>query len=74
MTTPLKTLIAKLNPICRQAAEQAASRCLSRGHYEVDLEHLFGALLDEAATDVPLVVRASGIDIHAPISNANWDA
>ncbi|GJH33962.1 type VI secretion system ATPase TssH [Paraburkholderia hospita] len=65
MTTPLKTLIAKLNPICRQAAEQAASRCLSRGHYEVDLEHLFGALLDEAATDVPLVVRASGIDIHA---------
>ncbi|BCF94235.1 type VI secretion system ATPase TssH [Paraburkholderia largidicola] len=65
MTTPLKTLIAKLNPICRQAAEQAASRCLSRGHYEVDLEHLFGALLDEAATDVPLVVRASDIDIHA---------
>ncbi|WP_109479265.1 type VI secretion system ATPase TssH [Paraburkholderia sp. C35] len=65
MSTPLKTLIAKLNPICRQAAEQAASRCLSRGHYEVDLEHLFGALLDEAATDVPLVVRASGIDVNA---------
>ena len=65
MSTPLKTLIAKLNPTCREAAEQAASRCLARGHYEVDLEHLFGALLDEAATDVPLVVRASDIDIHA---------
>ncbi|MEM5369319.1 type VI secretion system ATPase TssH [Paraburkholderia azotifigens] len=65
MSTPLKTLIAKLNPTCRQATEQAASRCLSRGHYEVDLEHLFGALLDEAATDVPLVLRASGIDLHA---------
>ncbi len=65
MSTPLKTLIAKLNPTCRLATEQAASRCLSRGHYEVDLEHLFGALLDEAATDVPLVLRASGIDLHA---------
>src|SRR5215471_9587941 len=65
MSTPLKTLIAKLNPTCRQATEQAASRCLSRGHYEVDLEHLFGALLDEAATDVPLVLRASAIDINA---------
>jgi len=65
MSTPLKTLIAKLNPTCRQATEQAASRCLSRGHYEVDLEHLFGALLDEAATDVPLVLRASGIDPNA---------
>ncbi|MBN3753177.1 type VI secretion system ATPase TssH [Paraburkholderia sp. Tr-20389] len=65
MSTPLKTLIAKLNPTCRQATEQAASRCLSRGHYEVDLEHLFGALLDEVASDVPLVLRTSGIDLHA---------
>ena len=32
MSTPLKTLIAKLNPTCREAAEQAASRCLARGH------------------------------------------
>jgi type VI secretion system protein VasG len=65
MSTPLKTLIAKLNPTCRQATEQAASRCLSRGHYEVDLEHLFGALLDDAESDVTRVLRASGIDANA---------
>jgi type VI secretion system protein VasG len=65
MSTPLKTLIAKLNPTCRQATERAASNCLSRGHYEVDLEHLFLALLDEPASDVSLVLRASRIDAHA---------
>ncbi len=65
MSTPLKTLIAKLNPTCRKAAERAASQCLARGHYEVDLEHLFVALLDESATDVPVVLRASGVDALA---------
>jgi type VI secretion system protein VasG len=65
MSTPLKTLIAKLNPTCRHAAERAASNCLSRGHYEVDLEHLFLALLDETSSDVSLVLRASRIDVHA---------
>ncbi|CAJ3248091.1 type VI secretion system ATPase TssH [Burkholderia pseudomallei] len=65
MSTPLKTLIAKLNPVCRKAAERAASHCFARGHYEVDLEHLFLALLDESTGDVPLVLRASGVDPHA---------
>ncbi|KVD16346.1 ClpV1 family T6SS ATPase [Burkholderia ubonensis] len=65
MSTPLKTLITKLNPLCRQATQHAASACLARGHYEVDLEHLFLALLDEAAGDLPLALRASRIDPHA---------
>ncbi|MGV4628922.1 type VI secretion system ATPase TssH [Burkholderia pseudomallei] len=65
MSTPLKTLIAKLNPVCRKATERAASHCFVRGHYEVDLEHLFLALLDESTGDVPLVLRASGVDPHA---------
>ncbi|ONB78468.1 ClpV1 family T6SS ATPase [Burkholderia pseudomallei] len=65
MSTPLKTLIAKLNPVCRKAAERAASHCFARGHYEVDLEHLFLALIDESTGDVPLVLRASGVDPHA---------
>ncbi|CAJ2925594.1 type VI secretion system ATPase TssH [Burkholderia pseudomallei] len=65
MSTPLKTLIAKLNPVCRKATERAASHCFARGHYEVDLEHLFLALLDESTGDVPLVLRASGVDPHA---------
>ncbi|MCU9955259.1 type VI secretion system ATPase TssH [Burkholderia sp. BKH01] len=65
MSTPLKTLITKLNPLCRRATERAASACLARGHYEVDLEHLFLALLEEPAGDLPLALRASRVDPHA---------
>ncbi len=65
MSTPLKTLITKLNTTCRLAAERAASSCLSRGHYEVDLEHLFLALIEEPASDLVCALRASRIDAHA---------
>jgi type VI secretion system protein VasG len=65
MSTPLKTLIVKLNATCRQAMERAASGCLSRGHYEVELEHVFLALLDERASDVVLALRACHIDQEA---------
>ena len=65
MSTPLKTLITKLNTTCRLAAERSASSCLSRGHYEVDLEHLLLALLEEPASDLVCALRASRIDPHA---------
>jgi len=65
MSTPLKTLIAKLNTTCRLAAERAASVCLSRGHYEVDLEHLLLALLEEPASDLACVLRTARVDAHA---------
>ncbi|MFP6562274.1 type VI secretion system ATPase TssH [Paraburkholderia sp. B3] len=65
MSTPLKTLITKLDPLCRRAAERAAGACLSRGHYEIELEHLFLALIDDPASDVTLALRASRIDVHA---------
>ncbi|HZZ04026.1 type VI secretion system ATPase TssH [Paraburkholderia sp.] len=65
MSTSLNTLIAKLNPTCRQAALLAANNCLARGHYEVDLEHLLLALVDEPASDVTLALRASRVDAHA---------
>ena len=45
MSQHLKTLISKLNDQTRQAAERAASLCMARGHFEVDIEHLLLALL-----------------------------
>ncbi|WP_206951249.1 type VI secretion system ATPase TssH [Trinickia acidisoli] len=64
MSTPLKTLIAKLNALCLNAATRAASLCLARGHYEVDLEHLFLALIEERASDLAVVLRANGLSIE----------
>ena len=65
MSTSLKTLINKLNPLCRKAAERAASICQSRGHYEVDLEHLFLGLLEQADCDFVLVLTRCGISPEA---------
>ncbi|MGY0632843.1 type VI secretion system ATPase TssH [Luteimonas sp. A478] len=65
MNINLKTLIGKLNDRCRQAAERAASLCMARGNYEVDLEHLFLALLEQPQCDFSLIARRSGIPAGA---------
>ncbi|WP_323003747.1 type VI secretion system ATPase TssH [Denitromonas sp.] len=61
MSTSLKTLISKLNTPCRKAAERAASLCLSRGHYEVELEHLFLSLLEQPDCDFVVIAQRCGI-------------
>jgi len=61
MSTSLKTLISKLNTTCRQAAERAASLCMSRGNYEVDLEHLLLAILENPGADLLVIAKRSGI-------------
>jgi len=57
MTANLKILIGKLNATCKVAAEKAINHCVSRGQYEVDLEHLFLALLENKRSDFALLAR-----------------
>ncbi|MEO7057695.1 MAG: Clp protease N-terminal domain-containing protein, partial [Caldimonas sp.] len=57
MSTTLKTLIGKLNDTTRRAAERAASLTMARGNYEVDLEHLFLALLEQPQSDLVQLCR-----------------
>jgi type VI secretion system protein VasG len=61
MSLNLKTLIGKLNATCRTAATRAASLCVSLGQFEVDLEHLFLALLEQPKSDFAIIARQSGI-------------
>ncbi|HEX5341642.1 MAG TPA: type VI secretion system ATPase TssH [Duganella sp.] len=63
MSINLKTLIGKLNDTSRAAATRAASLCVSLGQYEVDIEHLFLALLEQPKSDVALIARQCGISI-----------
>jgi type VI secretion system protein VasG len=65
MTASLKVLISKLNPRCRVAAERAASLCMSRGHHEVDIEHLFVALLEQSDLDLSLILAHNDISARA---------
>jgi type VI secretion system protein VasG len=61
MTISLKTLISKLNDTSRGATERAANLCMSQGHYEVDLEHLFFALLEQPKSDFSIICRKFGV-------------
>jgi type VI secretion system protein VasG len=53
----LKTLVNKLNPICKRALEGAAGLCLSRTNYNVEIEHWLLKLLEPADTDLAKILR-----------------
>jgi type VI secretion system protein VasG len=63
MDINLKTLIGKLNDTSRIAATRAAGICVGLGQYEVDIEHLFLALLEQPGCDVVAAARQAGISL-----------
>src|SRR5699024_1065432 len=64
MSINLKTLIGKLDDTCRRATERAANLCMARGHYEVDLEHLFLALIEQPKIDFAAIARHCGVSLE----------
>jgi len=65
MSSELRQLIEKLNPVCRRALETAAALCVSQTHYNVEVEHLLRKLVDLPATDIAPVLRYYNIDVGA---------
>src|SRR5258708_259507 len=62
MSTNVRSLIAKLKEATRSALEAAAGLCLSRTHYDIEIEHLLMKLLDAPGTDVPIILKQFGLD------------
>src|SRR5215471_20636513 len=62
MPVALKALIGKLNDTCRGALEAAAGLCLTRTHYDVDIEHFLLKLSEVADTDLQRVWRQYDIE------------
>jgi type VI secretion system protein VasG len=62
MKVTLKSLVGRLNEWCRNALEGAAGLCLTRTHYEVDLEHLFAKLLEISNSDLQRILRAFDVN------------
>jgi type VI secretion system protein VasG len=58
----LKSLIGKLNETTRGALEAAAGLCLSRTHYDIEIEHYLLKLMDAPDSDLPPIFKAFGID------------
>src|ERR1051326_1184373 len=65
MSSELRQLIEKLNPVCRRALETAAALCVSQTHYNVEVEHLLRKLVDLPATDIAPVLRYYNVDVGA---------
>lgn len=53
----LKALVGKLDPQCRRALESAAGLCLSRSHYQVELEHWFVRLCEIDNGDIRRILE-----------------
>ena len=53
----LKSLIGKLNHESRSALEAAAGLCVSRTHYDIEIEHYLTKLLDQTDGDFARIIR-----------------
>jgi type VI secretion system protein VasG len=62
MTVNLRALIGKLNHETRSAVEAAAGLCLSRTHYDVEVEHYLMKTLDVSDGDVAAILKHYGVD------------
>jgi len=62
MNVNLRSLIGKLNDQTRGAVEGAAGLCLSRTHYDVEIEHYLLKLLDVADSDLQVILKQYGVD------------
>lgn len=58
----LKPLIERLNPYCKQALEAAVGNCVSRGNYEVTVDHFLFKLFDNNRADFSLFLDQHGVD------------
>ena len=62
MGVNLKALIGKCNSESRAALEAAAGLCLSRTHYDVEIEHYLLKLLDQTDGDCAAILKHYEID------------
>jgi type VI secretion system protein VasG len=62
MNVNLRSLIGKLNHETRGAVEGAAGLCLSRTHYDVEIEHYLVKLLDVPDSDLVFILKHYGIN------------
>jgi type VI secretion system protein VasG len=62
MSVNLRALIGKLNHTTRSAVESAAGLCLSRTHYDVEIEHYLVKLLDSTDSDAAAIFKQYGLD------------
>jgi type VI secretion system protein VasG len=59
----LKSLVSKLNPLCRQSLEGAAGLCLSRTNFNVEIEHWLSKFTDRTDGDFEAIAKEYDINM-----------
>lgn len=70
----LSSLIDRLNPICRQAVEEAASLCISQHCAEITVAHVLYKLVDQPLSDMRVLISHAGLDadeVRQALADAN---
>ncbi|MEM9556795.1 MAG: type VI secretion system ATPase TssH [Acidobacteriota bacterium] len=62
MASDLKPLIDRLGPVCRRALEASAALCVSKTHYNVEVEHFLLQLLELEADDMRRLLERFDVD------------
>jgi type VI secretion system protein VasG len=62
MSLNLKSLIGKVNDATRSALEAAAGLCVSRTHYDIEVEHFLLKAIDSSDNDMAFILRQYGVD------------
>lgn len=62
-------LLRKMNHYCTKALESAAGSCMSRGHYEVTVEHFLFELVQDVNADIRILLFCYNIDHSRFISS-----
>jgi type VI secretion system protein VasG len=62
MSVDLKGLLSKLNATVRNALESGAGLCVSRTHYDIEVEHYLVKLLDATDGDFVRIALRFGVD------------
>src|SRR5215207_8034959 len=62
MSVNLRALIGKLNAASRSAVEGAAGLCLSRSHYDIEIEHFLVKALDATDGDLAQILKHYGVN------------
>ncbi|MDX1812994.1 MAG: Clp protease N-terminal domain-containing protein, partial [Gammaproteobacteria bacterium] len=59
----LRTLVSKLNSTTRNALEGATGLCLSRTHYDVEVEHWLLKLIEGSDTDIEAILQHYDVNL-----------
>ena len=59
----LKSLVGRLNPLCRSTLDEAAGLAMSRENFTVEVEHWLARICDRDETDLHLICREFDIEL-----------